>query len=133
MHHYTHVADTPFADQYELGYAGEVSTIAWYEDAGYLLIEHRARCKSGELDIVMLAPDGAIVCIEVKTRRGTAFGAAEAVTSKKLATMRRCAAEWLGRNVHEGHREVRFDVVEALFDGTGFALQRFEGAEDGAC
>ena len=62
----------------------------------------------------------------------TSFGGAEAVTSKKLATMRRCAAEWLA-GYEQGFREVRFDVVEALFDGTEFHLQRYQGAEDGAC
>ena len=126
MHH------TTFANQYELGYAGEASAIAFYEQAGYELLAHRARCRSGELDLILLAPDGAIVCVEVKTRRSTDFGGAEAVTSKKLATMRRCAAEWLARHDY-GYREVRFDVVEALFDGTEFHLQRYQGAEDGAC
>ena len=46
MHH------TTFANQYELGYAGEASAIAFYEQAGYELLAHRARCRSGELDLI---------------------------------------------------------------------------------
>lgn len=122
-----------FADQYALGRAGEGAAVSWYEEDGYTHLASRVRCRAGELDAVMLAPDGTVVFVEVKTRRGGQYGGAEAVGAKKLATMRRCAAEWLARRPERGHAPVRFDVCELIFDAGGFRARRFEGVEDGAC
>lgn len=119
--------------QYELGRAGERAAIRWYEDEGYTLLGHRQRMRAGEIDAVVQDEDGTIVFVEVKSRRGRAFGAAEAVTSKKLATMRRCAAQWLEDFAAEEFRPVRFDVVEVVFDGEDYILRRFPGVDDGAC
>lgn len=122
-----------FADQYALGRAGEGAAVCWYEEDGYTHLASRVRCRAGELDAVMLAPDGTVVFIEVKTRRGGRYGGAEAVGAKKLATMRRCAAEWLERRPDQGYAPVRFDVCELIFDAGGFHARRYEGVEDGAC
>lgn len=119
--------------QYELGQAGEKAAIRWYEEEGYTLLGHRQRMRSGEIDAVVEDADGTVVFVEVKARRGTAFGAVEAVTSKKLATMRRCAAQWLEKFAADIYRPIRFDVVEVVFDGDGYILRRFPGVEDGAC
>ena len=63
-----------------LGVAGEDAVAAWYSNAGYALLDRNWRCREGELDLVV-ARDRAVVFCEVKTRRGTAFGAPfEAVT-----------------------------------------------------
>lgn len=121
------------ADQYALGRAGEDAVVRWYEREGYTYLDSRVRCKAGELDAIMLAPDSTVVFIEVKTRRGGQYGGAEAVGEKKLATMRRCASEWLERGPLRGYCAVRFDVCEVLFDGAGFTARRYEGVEDGAC
>ena len=122
-----------YEDQYLLGRAGEAGAAAWYEEQGYVLLAMRQRCRAGEIDLVMEAPDGEIVFIEVKARRSLVFGAAEAVTSKKLDTMRRCAAEWLSKHAGIEYRPIRFDVVEAIFNGSEFLYRRFVGVEDGAC
>lgn len=122
-----------YAAQYELGRAGERAAIRWYEEEGYILVAHRARMRAGEIDAVVEDHDGTIVFVEVKSRRGTAFGAAEAVTTKKLTTMRRCAAQWLEQHPAAGLREIRFDVVEVVLDGEDYILRRFPGVEDGAC
>ena len=78
-----------YQDQWELGRAGEHAAIRWYEDEGYTLLGHRQRMRAGEIDAVVEDEDGTVVFVEVKSRRGTAFGAAEAVTTKKLNTLRR--------------------------------------------
>lgn len=119
--------------QYELGRAGEQVAIRWYEDEGYTLLGHRQRMRAGEIDAVVEDDDGTVVFVEVKSRRGSAFGAAEAVTTKKLATMRRCAAQWLEERCAETYRPVRFDVVEVVFAGEDYILRRYPGVEDGAC
>ncbi|WP_284522836.1 YraN family protein [Corynebacterium aquatimens] len=125
------------ADQYALGLAGEQIAVAWYQELGYTALETRARCRAGEIDAVVEAPDGTLVFLEVKTRRGRSYGGAESVGSKKLATMRRCAAEWLER-LPESHRsagyaDVRFDAVEIVLNGAEYSATRFVGVEDGAC
>lgn len=122
-----------FADQYALGRAGEGAAVCWYEEDGYTHLASRVRCRAGELDAVTLAPDGTVVFVEVKTRRGGQYGGAEAVGAKKLATMRRCATEWLERRPEQGYAPVRFDVCELIFDADGFRARRYEGVEDGAC
>lgn len=119
--------------QYELGRAGEQVAIRWYEDEGYTLLGHRQRMRAGEIDAVVEDDDGTVVFVEVKSRRGSAFGAAEAVTTKKLATMRRCAAQWLEEYSADAYRPVRFDVVEVVFAGEDYILRRYPGVEDGAC
>ena len=125
--------DSPIADQYALGEAGESAAVRWYEELGYRLLGTRVRCRAGELDAVLRAPEGAVVFLEVKTRRTGEYGGAEAVTAKKLATMRRCAAEWLDRSPHGGFVEVRFDVCEVIFGHGEYTMTRFEGVDDGAC
>ena len=119
--------------QYELGRAGERAAIRWYEDEGYTLLGHRQRMRAGEIDAVVEDDDGTVVFVEVKSRRGSAFGTAEAVTTKKLATMRRCAAQWLEEHCADAYRPVRFDVVEVVFAGEDYILRRYPGVEDGAC
>lgn len=116
-----------YQDQWELGRAGEHAAIRWYEDEGYTLLGHRQRMRAGEIDAVVEDEDGTVVFVEVKSRRGTAFGAAEAVTSKKLNTMRRCAAQWLDKYSQDQYRPIRFDVVEVVFDGEDYILRRFPG------
>lgn len=122
-----------YQDQWELGRAGEHAAIRWYEDEGYTLLGHRQRMRAGEIDAVVEDEDGTVVFVEVKSRRGTAFGAAEAVTTKKRNTMRRCAAQWLDKHAQGQYRPIRFDVVEVVFDGEDYILRRFPGVEDGAC
>lgn len=127
FHPHSHVAD-----QYALGLAGEEIAIRWYEDMGFALIDARVRCRAGEIDAVLQAPDETIVFLEVKTRRSTQFGGAEAVSEKKLRTMRRCAGEWLAK--HDApYLPIQFDVCEVIFDGHRYTARRFEGVEDGAC
>ncbi|SDR91850.1 YraN family protein [Corynebacterium timonense] len=112
-----------------LGRAGEDYARRFYETHGYELIDARVRTAAGELDLIMRAPEGAIVVVEVKTRRGRAFGAAEAVTAKKLATMRRGAAEWLrGRP----YTHVRFDVAEVLIADGAATIQIYEDVDHGS-
>lgn len=125
--------EVDYAAQYELGRAGERAAVRWYEEEGYVILGVRERMRAGEIDAVVEDTDGTIVFVEVKSRAGEAFGAAEAVTPKKLATMRRCAGQWLEKHEIGTVRPVRFDVVECVFHGGDYILRRFPGVEDGAC
>ncbi|WP_087118155.1 YraN family protein [Corynebacterium urinipleomorphum] len=119
-------------DQYMLGAYGESSAAAWYEELGYEIVQLRYRARDGEIDVIARAPGGTIVFAEVKTRRGTSFGAAEAVTPTKLRRIRAAAAQWLNEQA-DNYTEVRFDVVEVLFDGVNVSCRMYQGVDDGAC
>jgi putative endonuclease len=81
------------------------------------VLARRHRRRIGEIDLV--AQDGELlVFIEVKTRRGTGYGApAEAVTPLKRRRMARVAQEFLWRRGWLA-RPCRFDVVEVYASGT---------------
>lgn len=124
------ITDADVKDQYVLGSLGESSVAGWYEEMGCEVLDLRYRTSAGEIDVIVEEPDGTIVFVEVKTRRGTSFGAVEAVTARKVRRMRAAAASWL-----EGKpmRPVRFDVVEVLFDGVEVTSRMYQGVDDGAC
>lgn len=124
------MAESVYAENYRLALQGEALAAAVYDGLGYVIVDQRVRTKCGEIDIIARGPDETVVFIEVKTRRGRAFGAAEAVTAKKLRTMRRCAAEWLAGKPYAA---VRFDVAEVLDLGEEMQVRIYEDVEDGAC
>ena len=97
-----------------LGVAGEDAVAEWYTRAGYTVVDRNWRCREGELDLVV-ARDRTIVFCEVKTSRGTAYGAPfEAVTVTKQRRLRTLALQWLA--AHPGYRAptLRFDVASVL-------------------
>ncbi|MEV4760442.1 YraN family protein [Micromonospora sp. NPDC049559] len=103
-----------------VGAYGERCAVRHLVDAGMTVVARNWRSDLGEIDIV--ARDGEILAFcEVKTRRGTTFGApAEAVGRSKARRLRRLAARWL--ELHETRpREVRFDVVEVFVPPSGAA------------
>jgi putative endonuclease len=111
-----------------LGAAGEDTAAAWYEAAGYRVLDRNWRCREGELDLVVERP-GVVVFCEVKTRRGTGFGEGfEAVTRDKQLRIRRLATRWLAE--HRGaRRALRFDVVSVrAIPGQPAAVDVFEAA-----
>jgi putative endonuclease len=78
------------------------------------LLDRNWRCREGELDLV-LARGRAVVFCEVKTRRGTAFGAPfEAVTVVKQRRLRTLALRWLADHPEHRAPELRFDVASVL-------------------
>jgi putative endonuclease len=111
-----------------LGSAGEDAVAAWYENAGYRVVDRNWRCREGELDLVVSRGDTLGFC-EVKTRASTRFGApVEAVTATKQRRLRMLAARWLGE--HDTHRRtLRFDVASVTRAPDGkLAIEVLEGA-----
>jgi putative endonuclease len=100
-------------DRQELGRDGEEAAAGYLAQRGMQVVARNWRCRYGEIDIIAL--DGAaLVFCEVKTRRGTGFGVPlAAITTSKLARMRRLAVLWLEE--HGGHRgPIRIDAVGLL-------------------
>ena len=75
-----------------VGHAGEVAALAYLKEQGFRILARDWRSRLGQIDIV--AEDGdTLVLVEVKARRGTAFGTPEeAVTLSKQRRLRRLAA-----------------------------------------
>lgn len=109
----------------ELGAAGEELAAQWYQQRGYKVLARNWRCSEGELDLVLQAPDGAVVFSEVKTRSSVRFGVpAEAVTADKQRRLRTLAVQFLrahpgvgsGQGPRGRRNAIRFDIVSVLGD-----------------
>lgn len=96
-----------------LGALGERYAAAWLEAHGYRVLGRNWRTRYGELDVVALSPERAIVFAEVKTRRSARYGPGqEAVTRAKQMHLRRAGVDWLTDPAnHVPHNGVRFDVL----------------------
>lgn len=93
-----------------LGRLGERLAAEKLISHGYSILERNFRCSYGEIDLV--AEDGQdLVFVEVKTRRGAAYGLPEeAVTARKQRKIVEVATFYL--DAHECHeRPWRVDVV----------------------
>ena len=68
-------------------------------------------CKTGEIDLIMVAPDRTIVFVEVRTRADESFGPPESsITHAKKTKLLRTARYFLATyNIED--RPFRFDVV----------------------
>jgi putative endonuclease len=96
-----------------LGLAGEESAIAFLSAHGWSVEAHRFRLGHIELDLVVRR--GALVAfVEVKTRRGGAFGPGrEAIGWRKRLALSRVAEAWRHRYGRPGD-VYRFDVIEVV-------------------
>lgn len=99
--------------QQALGQYGEQLAAEHLVRRGLTILERNWRCSTGELDII--ARDGAcLVVVEVKTRRGHAFGTPlDAVGPRKVRRLRELALRWLDEQ-HLHAPEIRFDVIGIL-------------------
>jgi putative endonuclease len=102
-------------DRRSLGEVGESLAARYLTQRGARVLERNWRCVEGELDLVVVEPDGVIAAVEVKTRRGLGFGdPLEAVTAVKQQRLRRLLGQWLREHAHDGAAGVRIDVVGVL-------------------
>lgn len=100
-----------------IGKRGEYVAGQYLESLGYCLLGHNYHTRYGELDLI--AQDGeTIVFVEVKTRRGEAFGTPEeAITQRKRAHLCRAALAYLQeRNLMDS--ACRFDVIGIVIGGS---------------
>jgi len=103
-----------------VGRYGERVAARYLVGAGWQVLDRNWRGRGGELDIVALHA-GALVVVEVKTRRGVGFGhPAEAVTPRKLARLRRLTAQWLATHDVRPH-SIRIDVIAVVLPARGAA------------
>ena len=100
----------PRAARQGLGRTGERLAAEELSRRGYRILEQNFRCSYGEIDLVM-EDEQDLVFVEVKTRRGNAYGLPEeAVTSRKRQKIVQVACHYL--DLHTcAERSWRIDVV----------------------
>ncbi|WP_062377215.1 YraN family protein [Demequina pelophila] len=101
-----------------VGRFGEEYAARRLVEQGWTLLDRNWRCEHGEIDLVGL-DGGALVVVEVKTRRSEACGGAlEAVTPAKVARLRRLAGAWLEAQPR-AFPSVRIDVAAVTLPRRG--------------
>lgn len=103
-----------------LGAWGEQAAAHYLQSIGYAILDRNWRCRGGEIDLVAFDPErDAIVAVEVKTRRGLAYGSPEeSVSREKRRRLRALVLQWM----HETHRRastLAVDVVGVLVERNG--------------
>lgn len=88
------------------------------ERRGYRIVERNFRCPYGEIDLVA-EENQDLVFVEVKTRRGTAYGLPEeAVDQRKARKLQTLACYYLDLH-QQADCSWRIDVVAVQFSSTG--------------
>ena len=105
-----------------LGQWGEGHARRYLEAKGYTVAATNYRCRWGEVDIVARHGEE-LVFIEVRTRRGAAFGTPEeSVTPAKSRRLIATAQDYLESNGLE-QSQWRIDLVSIKLDASGKLLE----------
>lgn len=105
-------------DFLKLGERGEALAWNFLRKRGYAILEKNYRIRLGEIDIIA-QKEGAIVFIEVKTRRNHAFGSPEeAIDHRKRLKLARVSQAYLQTKKWE-EKPARFDILSLTWDGVG--------------
>lgn len=102
----------------ERGTAAELAAERYLKGRGLRPLARDVRLKNGQVDLMML--DGkTVVVVEVKARRGHAYGLPqEAVDRRKMERLRRLAQIFHALNPELGP-DLRIDVVAVDLDASG--------------
>lgn len=102
-------------ERHKRGLAGEEQAIRYLLSRGYQIVTHRFRMGHTEIDLIVRRGN-VVVFVEVKTRRGEAFGSPlEAVTGAKRRELVKAARAWVDRSGRSSD-VYRFDCV-GITDG----------------
>ena len=115
--------------RHHLGRIGEDAAAAHMERLGYEVVARNHRTRYGELDLVCLGR-GALVFVEVKTRRGRG-SPWDALGPHKQARVRRMALSYLSEASDRPLAPLlRFDAIGIVFDARGrlVSLEHLEAA-----
>jgi putative endonuclease len=104
------------AARQEFGELGERIAERWLKRQGWRVVQRRFRNGHRDIDLVV-ERDGTVAFVEVKARRGLAFGdPVEAVNWSKQKELVRSASVWIDRHGKPAE-SYRFDVVGVLVEG----------------
>jgi putative endonuclease len=100
-----------------LGRWGEGQAVRYLEARGCQVVALNWRCQAGEVDLIAL-DDDCLAFVEVRTRRGEAYGTPEeSVTPRKVERMAAVAESYVYDSGWNG--SWRLDVVAVHIDGKG--------------
>ncbi len=109
------------------GDLGEEIARRYLARKGYEILESNYRTRRGELHLIS-RQDHTLVIVEVKLRRGTAYGTPlEAVTSRKQRAIHLMAEEYLAERAPD-FQSLRFDVVGILLRGERTEITHIQDA-----
>ncbi|MGD9841899.1 MAG: YraN family protein [Steroidobacteraceae bacterium] len=112
----------------EAGDRGEINALRHLQMAGLQLIERNYRCRSGELDLIMLEQQ-TLVFVEVRYRQDRQFGgAAASVNQGKQRRLLLAAQRFLQAHPQYQRHAARFDVVSLEGDEPFTKLQWLKDA-----
>lgn len=99
-----------------IGTLGEDAAANYLRKKGYIIKKRNFRLKTGEIDIIAADPNGCTVFVEVKARKGTAYGnPSEFVDRRKQEKIRRTALIYMRTD----QADMRFDIIEVLYKVIG--------------
>ena len=107
------------ADKELLGRWGEKRCEGFLRRKGYATIARRFACKGGEADLVMGDRDGAMIFVEVKTRRDEEYADAQAAVGRTKQKRIAIAAKTFLKKYRVKDKAVRFDVVAVVLGDKG--------------
>ena len=93
------------------GNAAEDAALAWLEDQGLQFVTRNYRCKTGEIDLIML-DRSTLVFVEVRLRNNrNHLTGADSITHRKMRRLIRTATWYLAQHPQSRDVDYRFDVV----------------------
>lgn len=107
------------ADSRKLGRWGEKQSERFLKKKGFRFITRNFRCKPGEVDLIMSDATGALVFIEVKTRRSESKVKAQDSIDKGKRRRIAAAAKYFVRQYEVKDRPWRFDVMAVVLPKEG--------------
>lgn len=111
--------DRPRASRHNLGAFGEAAAAAHLARHGYTIREQNWHCAAGELDLVAQQAEQ-LVFVEVRTRRGSAYGTPEeSVTPAKQQRLVALAYAYLDAHNLPAESPWRIDVIALEIDHAG--------------
>jgi putative endonuclease len=117
------------ADRKKLGQWGERRCESFLKKKGFRKLARNFSCRSGEIDLIMVDSEGAIIFVEVRTKTDEGFSPPEeSVTYSKKEKLLRTARYFLAAHSIE-NRPFRFDVVTIVLGQSGPArIKHYENA-----
>ncbi len=101
------------AGGHDLGVQGERLAARYLREHGYAILARNFRFGRREIDLIV-ARDGLVAFVEVKSRAGSGYGHPfEAINAQKRREIERVARFWLHRHGHPATR-CRFDAVGVI-------------------
>lgn len=114
---------SPVDHRIRLGRRGEDLALMHMRQLGFDLVDRNYRCRSGEIDLVMVGHD-TLVFVEVKCRIGAGVDPFLSLGPRKRRKVRRLALGWLcGRPNRPSADLLRFDAIGLTFDPRGELLE----------